>query len=107
MAHVSFYIQRISGGLLAGCLLIHIATILYAVQGGLSVAEIQNRIQGSEFWFVLYSIFIFAAIVHAAIGLKNVFSEWIKLPPVLISVLVLVYFVVSSFLGISAILAIW
>ncbi len=68
--------QRISALIMAPLVLMHIGVMIYAIQGGLSAAEILGRTQGSAFWFLFYGIFVIALSVHAAIGLRTVLSEW-------------------------------
>ena len=51
--------------------------MVYAVQGGLSAAEILARTRGNVAWFVFYSIFVLAVTVHAPIGLRTVLGEWL------------------------------
>tara|TARA_B100001989_G_C24288171_1_gene339715 strand:+ start:68 stop:364 length:297 start_codon:yes stop_codon:yes gene_type:complete len=57
----------------------HIAVMIYAVQGGLTVNEILSRTQGSISWFLFYSTFVAAVSVHGAIGLRVIFFEWFGL----------------------------
>ncbi|WP_333841010.1 succinate dehydrogenase [Pelomicrobium sp.] len=68
--------QRASGALLAVLVLVHLATMIYAVQNGLSAGEILGRTRGSLGWAVFYGLFATAAAVHAPIGLRNVIAEW-------------------------------
>lgn len=68
--------QRASAVLLALCVTVHLATILYAVQGGLTGAEILGRTRGNTAWAAFYAVFVLAAAVHAPIGLRAVLSEW-------------------------------
>jgi fumarate reductase subunit C len=63
---------------LAFCVVVHLATIIYAVQGGLSAAEILGRTRGNAAWLAFYSVFVLAVAVHAPIGLRAVFIEWLK-----------------------------
>ena len=70
--------QRASAALLALCVVVHLITIIYAVRGGLSAAEILERTRGSAGWFVFYSLFVLAVTVHVPIGLRSVFSEWLR-----------------------------
>jgi len=63
---------------LAICVALHLATIVYAVQGGLSAAEILGRTRGNAAWLAFYSVFVLAVAVHAPIGLRAVFTEWLK-----------------------------
>jgi fumarate reductase subunit C len=69
--------QRASAALLGVCVLVHLATIVYAVRGGLSAAEILDRTRGNHAWLAFYTIFVIAAAVHAPIGLRAVASEWL------------------------------
>ena len=68
--------QRASAALLAVCVLVHLATILYAVQGGLTGAEILGRTRGNVAWAAFYTVFVLAVAVHAPIGLRAVLEEW-------------------------------
>jgi fumarate reductase subunit C len=70
--------QRASAALLALCVIVHLVTIIYAVQGGLSAAEILARTRGSVAWFAFYSIFVLGVAVHAPIGLRSVLIEWLR-----------------------------
>jgi fumarate reductase subunit C len=69
--------QRASAAVLAVCVVVHLATIIYAVQGGLSAAEILARTRGNAAWFAFYSLFVLAVAVHAPIGLRAVLGEWL------------------------------
>jgi fumarate reductase subunit C len=70
--------QRASAAILAVCVVVHLATIIYAVQGGLSAAEILGRTRGNTGWLAFYSVFVLAAAIHAPIGLRAVLGEWFK-----------------------------
>jgi fumarate reductase subunit C len=67
--------QRASAAVLALCVVVHLVTIVYAVRGGLSAAEILARTSGSVAWAVFYAVFVAAVAVHAPIGLRNVLAE--------------------------------
>ena len=69
--------QRASAAVLALCVLVHLATMIYAVRGGLTGAEILARTRGSAGWFAFYSLFVLAVTVHAPIGLRAVLGEWL------------------------------
>ena len=71
--------QRISALVMAPLVLMHIGVMIYAIQGGLSAAEILGRTQGSVLWFAFYGTFVVAVSIHAAIGLRTVLSEWVGL----------------------------
>lgn len=69
--------QRVTAAVLALCVVVHLATIIYAVRGGLSAGEILARTRGSVAWGTFYSVFVIAAAVHGAIGLRTVAAEWL------------------------------
>ena len=75
---VLFALQRLTAKLLAPLVVIHLALILYAVQGGLSAAEILGRTQGSATWGAFYGLFVVAVAIHAPIGVRNVVREWTR-----------------------------
>ena len=69
-------LQRASAAVLALCVTVHLATMIYAIRGGLSAAEILSRTRGSAGWLAFYSVFVLAVTVHAPIGLRGVLEEW-------------------------------
>ena len=73
-----YFYQRLSAMLMAPLVLVHLATMIYAIQGGLDTSEILSRTQGSVFWGLFYAVFVAAAAVHAAIGLRVIAHEWFK-----------------------------
>ena len=70
-----FIIQRLTAMILGPLVIIHLATMIYAIQGGLSAAEIMGRTQGSLVWGVIYGLFVVAAAAHGAIGLRQIARE--------------------------------
>ncbi len=68
-----FALQRISAMILAPLVLVHLATMVYAVQGRLT--ESLARTQGSTIWALVYGLFIVSVAVHGAIGLRTVVRE--------------------------------
>ncbi|MDP0926752.1 succinate dehydrogenase [Paracoccus onubensis] len=76
MLNIGLYMaQRLSAMVMAPLVLGHIAVMIYAVQGGLSTAEILDRTQGSVWWFLFYGSFVLAVAAHAAIGLRVILHE--------------------------------
>jgi fumarate reductase subunit C len=67
--------QRATAAVLAVCVAIHLATIIYAVQGGLTAAEILERTRGSKWWMVFYVLFVLAVSIHAPIGMRAIVRE--------------------------------
>jgi fumarate reductase subunit C len=70
--------QRASAAVLAFCVVVHLATMIYAIRGGLSAAEILSRTRGSAGWLAFYTVFVLAVAVHAPIGLRPVLGEWLR-----------------------------
>lgn len=68
-------LQRASAAILALCVTAHLATNIYAVQGGLSAAEILGRTRGSVALALFYGLFVAAVAVHAPIGLRTILRE--------------------------------
>jgi fumarate reductase subunit C len=71
-----WYWQRISAMVLAICVLVHLITMILAVRGGLTGAEIFGRTQGSLAFAGFYSVFVVACAVHVPIGLATIAREW-------------------------------
>ena len=73
-----WYAQRISAMLLALCVVVHLVTILYAMRGGLSAAEILTRTRGNFSFAMFYVVFVLSVVVHAPIGLARIAEEWMQ-----------------------------
>lgn len=69
-------VQRLTAVVLALAVLVHLVTIVYAVQGGLTAGEILARTRGEVAWLLFYAVFAVAAGVHGAIGLRTIVQEW-------------------------------
>jgi fumarate reductase subunit C len=67
--------QRTSAAVLAACVFVHLALIIYAVRAGLSAAAILGRTHGSLVWLAFYLVFVAAVAVHAPIGLRSILRE--------------------------------
>ena len=67
--------QRMTAMVLAVCVLVHLVTIILAVRGGLSAAEILARTRGSVAWLSFYGLFVLMVAIHAPIGLRNIATE--------------------------------
>lgn len=72
-----WFAQRATAMLLAVFVAVHLVTIVYAVRGGLTAAEILGRLQGHAGWFAFYAAFTLAAAVHGTIGLRAIAQEWL------------------------------
>ncbi len=76
--HLSL-LQRLTAMVMAPLVLGHLAVIIYAIQGGLTAAEILSRTRGSLAWGLFYGLFVLAVSIHAAIGFRAIAEEWFKL----------------------------
>ena len=77
--------QRLTALIMAPLTIGHLAVMIYAVQDGLSVAEILARTQGSLAWFLFYGSFVLAVSIHAAIGMRAIMFEWLGIKGVVLS----------------------
>jgi fumarate reductase subunit C len=75
---ILFLAQRASAAVLALAVAAHLATILYAVRGGLTAADILGRTRGNVAFLIFYGLFVIAVAIHAPIGLRNIFREWTR-----------------------------
>ena len=73
-----YILQRATAVLMVPLIVLHIAVIFYATRKGLSAADILSRTRGSIGWGLAYGLFVLAASVHAAIGLRAVAVEWAR-----------------------------
>jgi len=99
--------QRASAAVLALCVTLHLATIVYAVRGGLTAAEILGRTRGSAGWLAFYSVFVIACALHAPIGLRPVLTEWLGWRGRSRELFVLAFGVLLAVLGMRAVLAVF
>lgn len=73
-----FAAQRLTAFVLAAAVVVHLATILYAVRGGLTAGEILSRTHGNVAFAAFYGVFVIAVAIHAPIGLRNILREWTR-----------------------------
>ena len=99
--------QRSSAMVLAFCVAVHLATIVYAVQGGLSAAEILARTRGNAAWLAFYTVFVLAVTVHAPIGLRAVLAEWLGWRGRSRDLFLLALSAILTWLGIRAVLGVF
>ena len=99
--------QRASAAVLALCVLVHLATMVYAVRGGLSAAEILSRTQGSTAWFLFYSVFVLAIVVHVPIGLRAVLGEWLGWRSASRDWALILFASILGFMGMRAVLGVF
>jgi len=99
--------QRASAAVLAVCVVVHLVTIIYAVQGGLSAAEILGRTRGNVAWLIFYTVFVVAAAVHAPIGLRSVLGEWARWRDKSRDVALLLFSLLLLVMGMRAVLGVF
>ena len=97
-----WYWQRVSAMVLALCVLVHLATIIYAVRGGLSAGEILARTRGSFLFGAFYIVFIAACAVHVPIGLAAILEEWFRMPRRVARFVAVLYAAVAIGFGVAA-----
>ncbi len=99
--------QRASAAVLGVCVVVHLATMIYAVQGGLSAGEILGRTRGNVAWLAFYTAFVAAVAVHAPIGLRAVLSEWLGWRGPSRDVVLLAFACALALLGMRAVLGVF
>ena len=99
--------QRASAAVLALCVVVHLVTIIYAVRGGLTAAEILERTRGNVAWFAFYSLFVLAVTIHAPIGLRAVLGEWLGWRGASREIFLLVFAAVLAWMGMRAVFAVF
>jgi fumarate reductase subunit C len=98
--------QRATAALMAPLVLVHIAVIFYASRNGMTAADILSRTRGSIVWASYYGLFVAAASIHAAIGVRNVLTEWSPLADRRAGLLALVFGLLLAALGARAVFAV-
>lgn len=101
-----FIWQRMTALLMAPLVLGHVAMIFYATTNGLSAAEILGRTKGSIGWAVFYGVFVFAAAVHGAIGVRQVLAEWGSVRGPALDIVMFVFGGLLFLLGLRAVVAV-
>ena len=74
-----FVLQRGSAAVLALCVVVHLATIIYAVRHALTAEAIVARMHATAFWPAFYAVFVVAVAIHAPLGLRRIADEWLSL----------------------------
>jgi fumarate reductase subunit C len=93
--------------MLALAVAVHLATILYAIRGGLTAADILARTHGNLGFFLFYSVFVAAVAFHAPIGLRNVIREWTPWRGPTLDVALAMFAVGLLVLGMRAVIAVY
>jgi succinate dehydrogenase subunit C len=98
--------QRVTAVILAVCVAVHLVTIIYAVRSGLGGAELLGRTRGSVGIAVFYGVFVIAASIHGAIGLRAIGIEWLRLRPHASGMFAFVLALALAALGMRAVFAV-
>ena len=98
--------QRLSALIMVPLVAGHIAVMIYAIQGGLSAAEILGRTQGSLAWGAFYGLFVLAVSTHAAIGLRVVIAETVRVRGGALNAVTWAIFLALLALGLRAVWAV-
>lgn len=99
--------QRLSAAVLGICVIVHLAVIVMAVQGGLSAAEIIDRVSGNYVWLAFYSVFVIAVALHAPIGIRTILKESTGLSPKLIHFIMGLFSLVILAMGFRAVVGLF
>jgi len=98
--------QRATAAVMAPLVMVHIGVIFLATRHGLSAADILSRTRGSVAWTAFYGSFVLAVSIHAAIGVRNVLSEWIPLNERRVDACAVFFGLVLAVLGLRAVAAV-
>ena len=101
-----YILQRATALVMAPLVLAHLVLIFYATRRGLSAAEILGRTQGSIGWGLFYALFVLAAAIHGAIGVRAVAAEWAGLAGVRLEALMWLVGLLLAALGLRAVAAV-
>ncbi len=101
-----WYAQRISAMVLAVCVVVHLAIIVYAARGGLSAAEILGRTRGNVAFGAFYTVFVVACAVHVPIGLCAIAREWLRWRDGVATFAAVVVAIAIATLGLRAVVAV-
>ena len=102
-----FLAQRASAGVLAFAVVVHLATIIYAVRGGLTAAEVLGRTRGNGWFLAFYALFVVAVAVHAPIGVRNILREWTRVRGVAADLTASAVALLLLLLGMRAVVAVY
>jgi succinate dehydrogenase subunit C len=101
-----YLLQRATAALMLPLVIGHLLLIFYATRNGLTAAEILGRTRGSVGWGLYYGLFVLAASVHAAIGVRSVVIEWGGLNRQPANIVMLSFGALLLLLGLRAVFAV-
>jgi fumarate reductase subunit C len=101
-----YLLQRATAALMVPLIVVHVVVIFYATRHGLTAADILARTRGSAAWVAFYGVFVMAAALHAAIGMRNILAEWTTLKGRMLDGLVFLFGMTLLLLGARAVVAV-
>lgn len=104
---VLFLAQRATAFVLAFAVAAHLATIVYAVRGDLTAADILARTHGNIGLALFYALFVVAVAMHAPIGLRSVLHEWMAWRGKSLDVALVLFALLLLMLGLRAVFAVF
>ena len=107
MSPLLFAAQRATAFVLAFAVAIHLGTIIYAVRGGLTAADMLARTHGNVGFALFYGLFVVAVAIHAPIGLRSVLREWTRWRGRTLDIALALFAVLLLALGLRAVMAVF
>ena len=105
--NVSLYVwQRAAAAVMAPMILVHVAVIFYATRHGVTAADILARTSRNVGWGAFYALFVIAASIHAAIGIRNIMAEWTALGDRAAGIVAVIFGLALFGLGLRAVAAV-
>lgn len=101
-----YILQRATAALMLPLIVVHLAVIFYATRHQLSADDILARTRHSIAWALFYGVFVAAASIHAAIGARNILTEWAALSSKASGVLGFLFGAALLVLGLRAVAAV-
>ncbi|TFW33811.1 succinate dehydrogenase [Massilia horti] len=98
-----WYWGRISSMVLAFCVLVHLAVIIYAVRAGLTGAAVLARTHGSVAFGLFYTVFVLACAVHAPLGMARIVREELGWSEQIVNLLAILFALLLLVLGLRAV----
>jgi fumarate reductase subunit C len=101
-----YVLQRATALVMVPLILGHIAIIFYASRNGVSAGDILSRTRGSLGWGLYYTVFVLAAAIHGAIGVRGIAMEWARLKGRQLDLLMWGFGLLLAGLGLRAVYAV-
>ena len=102
-----WYWQRASAMVLALCVVVHLAAIVYVSRADLTAADVLARTRGNALFAAFYALFVVACAVHVPIGLRTIAAEWLGWRERAASYAAALFGIVVLAMGLRAVYAVW